>query len=99
MAKITKATLKSFVKKNRENLLISVRSSFNGMSDCVESTGDHGFHPAVAADYDHPEHNLGVQGVWLVSGGGNYFTAYDKNGIVGIECYNCTGTFIVAIKG
>jgi hypothetical protein len=98
MAKITKATLKSFVKKNRENLLINVKSSFNGMSDCVESTGDHGFHPAVAADNACPEHNMGIQGVWMVGGSGNYFTAYDKNGIVGIECYNCCGTFTVGIR-
>ena len=98
MAKITKATLKSFVKKNRENLLISVRSSFNGMSDCVESTGDRGFHPAVATDNVHPDHNLGIQGVWMVGGSGNYFTAFDKGSIVGIECYNCCGTFIVGIR-
>lgn len=31
--KATMATIKSFVKKNRENLLINVKSSFDGMID------------------------------------------------------------------
>ena len=34
--RITIATIKAFVKKNKSNLLINIRSSFNGMTDCCE---------------------------------------------------------------
>jgi len=36
MKKITKATFKSFVKKNTDKLFIQLCSDFDGMSDCVE---------------------------------------------------------------
>ena len=76
MAKITKATFKSFVKKNRANLLINVKSSFDGMVDgCVSHNG--GFTSAVEAEHIH-ENNLGIQGVWLVGGSRDYFTAFEK---------------------
>lgn len=97
MAKITKATFKSFVKKNRSNLLILCKSDFDGMSDCVMPTGDTLFHKVVDADHIH-ENNLGIQGVWLVGGSRDYFTAYEKDGIQGIDVYNCCGHFVVGVK-
>lgn len=36
MKKITKATFKSFLKKNEGKLFIQTKASFDGMSDCVE---------------------------------------------------------------
>lgn len=36
MKKITKATFKSFLKKNSANLFIKIQADFNGMTDCVE---------------------------------------------------------------
>jgi hypothetical protein len=36
MKKTTKATFKSFLKKNEGNLFIQCAGSFDGMSDCVE---------------------------------------------------------------
>ena len=96
MTKITKATFKSFVKKNRANILINVKSSFDGMVDgCVSHDG--GFVKASDADFIH-ENNLGIQGVWLVGGSRDYFTAFEKNGLKGIEVSNCCGRFIVATK-
>jgi hypothetical protein len=97
MSKITKATFKSFVKKNRANLLVWNKSSFDGMVDCVMPTEEKGFAPAVAADYVR-ENNLGICGVWLVGGSRDYFTAFEKDGFVGIDVYNCVGHFIIAIK-
>lgn len=95
MAKITRATFKSFVKKNRSNMVIRVKSKFDGMYDmCME--GENKFVKAVDADRVH-DNNLGIQGVWLVGGGrsGDYFTEYNDGKIKGIEVYNCCGTFIV----
>ena len=44
MAKITKATVKSFIKKNIDDMYINVRSSFDGMTDGLESNKLAGFH-------------------------------------------------------
>lgn len=96
MKRITKATFKSFVKKNRANLYIKVKSSFDGMTDCVEQLNG-GYEPAVNATYVH-ENNLGIKGVWLVNGSRDYFREVSENGFTGIEVYNCCGTFVVAVK-
>jgi hypothetical protein len=40
MAKFTRASLKSWIKKNKDNLYIKKTSSFNGMIDCVDSVED-----------------------------------------------------------
>ena len=96
MKKITRATLKSFVKKNKSNLLLKVNSSFSGMTDCVESVED-SFSPATE-DKRNTENTLGMNGVWLVGDSRDYFTAYDDGVYTGIECYNCCGSFILAVK-
>ena len=97
MSKITKATFKSFLKKNAGNLLINSKSSFDGMYDCVMPSGDTSFVKARPADRTW-DNNLGIQGVWLVDGSGNSFRSYERDGVKGIEVYNCCGNFIVAVK-
>jgi hypothetical protein len=97
VAKITKATFKSFVKKNRADLMINCKSSFDGQVDCVMPNENAGFHKAVDADHFH-ENNLGIQGVWLVGGSRDYFREFNENGLRGIDVYNCCGSFIVAVK-
>lgn len=96
MKRITKATFKSFVKKNRANLYVKVKSSFDGMTDCVQQLNG-GFAPAKEAVYTH-ENNLGIGGVWLVNGSRDYFREVTQDGFTGIEVYNCCGTFVVAVK-
>ena len=39
-SKITKATLKAFIKRNADNIYTKCCSDFNGMTDCVESVKD-----------------------------------------------------------
>ncbi len=95
MAKITKATFKSFLRKNEGNLFIHSKSRFDGMYDCcMEQPG--GFMKVTAADRHH-ENNCGINGVWLTHSG-NMFDTYDKDGFKGIDVYNCCGHFIIAIK-
>ena len=97
--KITKATFKSFVKKNRASLLVKVGREYDGMVDgCVAVEG--GFKAAVdelSADEVNP-HTLGLKGVWMVGGGRDYFESYSVNGVSGIRCSNCCGNFIVAVQ-
>ncbi len=95
--KITKATFKSFLRKNAGNLFIQCRSSFDGMYDSVMPVENPQFVPAVQEARFH-ENNQGIQGVWIVGQSGNSFHKYEKDGYTGIAVYNCCGSFIVATK-
>jgi hypothetical protein len=96
--KITLATVKSFIRKNRSALLIKTASSFCGMNDCVMPEADAGFSPAQ--DSDRPcRNNFGVHAVWFVGGSRDWFEPFADNGLVGFRVLNCCGTFYVAVRG
>lgn len=97
MSKITKATFKSFIKKNRENLLIKRKSSFDGMVDCVMPTENSEFVKAQDTD-GFNENTCGIHGVWLVNGSRDHFTEYSDGNVKGISVYNCCGSFIIGVK-
>lgn len=98
MAKITRATFKSFVRKN-PNLLIRVESSFDGMVDMVTASSSAAFRPAVPATYTH-DNNLGIKGIWLTGGSraGDRFEEFSAPGLRGISVSNCCGSFTVAVR-
>jgi hypothetical protein len=97
MAKITKATLKSMIRKNPKGLYIKKTSNFDGMYDCVMPTGDSSYTLARKADYTN-DCNLGIAGVWVVGGSRNSFTEVEEEGFKGIRVYNCCGSFVLAVK-
>jgi hypothetical protein len=97
MAKITKATFKAFIKKNRARLLIRCKSSFDGMTDGVEQVRNPHFEPIQPSDQIF-ENNLGIMGVWLVGQSRDYFSDLSEPGMTGIHVYNCCGSFDVAVK-
>jgi len=99
--KITLATFKSFIRKNRDALLIRTISHFDGQCDGVRNVHDT-FHPIVGfdpvAERQHIcSHNLGLAGVWLVLGGRDYFRAWSDETHSGIYVSNCCGSFILAV--
>ena len=94
--KITLATFKSWIRKN-PNFLIMCKSSFDGMIDGISYDSSAEFKPAESAAFPC-NNNLGFSGIWLVFGSRDSFEAYDNNGFVGIEVYNCCGSFVVAVK-
>jgi len=97
--KITLATLKSFVRKNRENLYVLETSRFSGMSDMVEYHDTPQWHPAQDDTRNCClENSLGVLGVWCVRGSRDYFKHFENENFIGINVYNCCGSFTVAIK-
>jgi hypothetical protein len=96
--KITRATLKSFIKKNQGKLLINNKTNFDGMVDCVMPCDDKGFRPIKSDDRPDNQYTLGICGCWLVGSSGDLFTVYDDGVHQGIEIYNCCGSFILAIK-
>ena len=91
--RITKATLKSFLKKYQDSIYINETSSFNGSVDMVTSI-DNGFQK-VEFNLDNHKNTLGYQGIWIV--GKDWYNAYDDGKYVGIEYNNCCGSAIVAI--
>ena len=98
MKKITRATLRSFINKNRANLFLNVKSSFDGMQDCCE-VRHYGFLPDKECDLIHAKDNtLGINGLWLVNGSRDYFKAFENEQFSGIEYSNSCGHGIVAIK-
>lgn len=94
--KITRATLKSFIKKNQDNLFVKVKSSFDGMTDCVQEVEDN-FRKVASVDFTN-EHNLGINGLWLVGQSRDYLKEWENDDYRGIEIYNCCGTSIIAVK-
>lgn len=95
--KITKATFKSFLRKNEGNLFIKTQSNFDGMYDSVMAVSNPQFNQLHVADMVHPN-NCGYAGIWLVTSSGNSFYKYNKDGYEGIEVHNCCGSFIIASK-
>jgi len=94
--KTTLATIKRFIRENKDSLYINVKSSFDGMVDCVMPL-DGGFRKAEA-EKDHNNHTLGISGAWFVLSSRDYFYDYHENGYKGYKVSNCCGSFILAIK-
>jgi hypothetical protein len=95
--KITVATFKAFVRKNRDKLLIKCMSSFDAMTDGTEYNHGAAYEPVKATDCD-AGHTLGISGVWIVGRSRDYVNAITEPGLVGYEVHNCCGNFAVAIK-
>lgn len=108
--KITLATVKAFIRKNRARLHVLVKSHYNiGNDDCVRPTGDTMPTPArrperwnretgetVPGDLED-RRDMGVIGVSFVNGSRDYFRPCDIPGWTGYEVYNCCGTFVVCV--
>lgn len=97
--KITKATFKSFVKKNLGKLYIRKESDFNGMTDGTDFYRDAKFVEVDCSKFNiENDNNFGLRGVWLVGSSNNYFSRVDTAEHFGIHVYNCCGSFDLVIK-
>lgn len=94
--KTTKSTIKSFIRKNINDLFINVKSSYDGMIDGCSCYND-GFTKAVI-DNANERNTLGIAGAWFVNSSRDYFQVYNENGFTGYSVSNCCGHFIIAIK-
>jgi len=95
--KITLATLKGFAKRNSENLFVKNISSFDGMTDCVESCNDNSWKETSIIDKTN-YYKTGINGVYTVGSSRDYFTLHEDSIYVGIEVYNSCGNAILAVK-
>jgi len=100
MKKITRATLKSFIEKNKDNLFINVQSVFdnahkrNGMESSLEGWVEAKETPCNNDTTFEIEHVLIVRGCT----GGNNFYYFDDGVYQGIGYRNCAGNGIIAVK-
>jgi hypothetical protein len=93
----TKTNFKSFIQKNAANLLVKVNSEFDSMSDCVRTAdGAWRMVEQSAIELDKP-YTMGIDGVWLVGGGRDWFEHYETDAVIGIRGFNCCGFFTVAV--
>ena len=85
------ATVKSFINKNSNDLFVKVKSSFDGMTDCVQDIKD---------DFKKTskEDTLGHNGVYIVGSSRDYITCFENENYKGFEIYNSCGCGIIAIK-
>jgi DNA-binding transcriptional regulator LsrR (DeoR family) len=95
--KITLATIKSFIRKNEGKIYIYVKSSFDGMVDCVMPTRDIEFVLAKKRE-SNLSNTLGLQRAWVVGNSDDSFRPYEDSKFIGYNIYNCCGEFILAIK-
>lgn len=96
--KITLATVKKFIRENANNLFVNCTSSFDGMTDCVESRDD-GFTKVDPQKINmNQEHDLGIERLWFVRGSRDYFEPYEDVMYSGIRIFNSCGSSVIATK-
>jgi hypothetical protein len=95
MKKVTRATIKAFIKKHLKegNLYIKSLSSFDGMVDMV--VYEEGVFQK-AQEEEQRDNTLGVQGAWFVGSSRDYFEGYVDIDFEGYKVFNACGSFILA---
>jgi hypothetical protein len=93
--KATKATLKAFLRKNKD-VMFRRLSYFDGMYDGVVDSRDNGFERLEGPFNPDDKNRLGFAGLWFTSN--DLITPYNKEGMRGFEIYNSCGSFVLAVK-
>lgn len=106
MKKITRNTIKAFIRYARQDLYIRNLTKFDGMTDSVGPAADNAWHKAEVLpinDWDNVN-TLGIKGAWFVGphGSKDYFSAvatgYGDDDYYGYKVSNCCGSFEIAVK-
>lgn len=92
--KITKATIKSFIRKNKDEIMVLHTNRFDAYCDGVRPVSE----PFERVEF-RIENGKEVPSYLSVPLDirHNIFKPYNKNGMIGFEVYNCCGTYVVAI--
>lgn len=105
MSKITMATVKSFIRRNEGKLYIRTKSSFDGMTDCVQQCSDRDWTSVQPSDeggfLDNAKgrsNTLGIRGAWFVGQSRDYLKPVSEGSFTGFHVYNCCGSFDIAVK-
>lgn len=95
MKKFTKATLKKFIKDNAEKLYIRVDTSFDWMTDWVESTWNKAIKKIDSEKIDFTnDYTFWIEWLWLVWWSRDRFEQKENK----VKIWNCCGScLLVAI--
>ena len=96
MKKITLAGLKSFIRKNKDNLYIKVKSDFDGMVDGIVEV-DMDWKKVEAEKIDFTDKNtMGICGAWLVGESRDRIQITDDGDLITVG--NCCGSWEICRK-
>lgn len=96
--RITKATIKSFIKKNQENLFLLTKSSYDGMVDGLSYNTESTFNKVTIEENANSKYTMGIKGAWFVGQSRDYFDAFENDNFIGYKVYNSCGSFYLAIN-
>jgi len=104
--KITRNTIKAFIRYARQDLYLKKLSTFDGMTDSVGPVADNDWNKAEILPMNdwNDVNTLGIKGAWFVGphGSKDYFeafsTGYGDDDYFGYKVSNCCGSFIIAVK-
>lgn len=91
--RITLATIKAFIKKNKGQLYIQVTSELDSMTDGLRFNSE-GFKKAEQGDM---ENELGVKGAWFVGFSRDHFRKFESVCFIGYRVSNSCGSFNLAV--
>ena len=94
MKKITKTTLKAFIRQAGSRLYVKEISDFNPQTDGITYLKQRW--KKAEADNSCPSYTRGVCGVWVTSSTG--YRVWENEEFIGIYWYNCCGSGIVAVR-
>lgn len=94
MKKITKTTLKAFIRQAGTRLYVKEISVFDSQIDCITHLKKEW--AKAKTDQSCLSYTLGICGVWVTSNTG--YRVWENEEFVGVYWYNCCGSGIVAVK-
>ena len=95
--KITRATMKAFITKNKENLFSLCKSDFDGMTDCVQQVKSAPKKVDSSLIDFEKKNTLGIESIWLVGSSRDYFSPYEDAMFKGIKISNSCGSSVIAV--
>ena len=99
MKKITRATVKSFIRRHRDHLFIRIDSSKSD-DDCKRPIHGATFNAATVSNCADRD-TLGVEGAWFLGKGfvgGDYFQSFQREGYEGIAVSTYLSDFVLAVR-
>lgn len=94
--RITRATVKSFLKKNDGKIYIQNLRAFDGMVDGERECDDRSFRLAEKDERGF-ENTMGLKGAWFVGQSRDYLTKYEDEKFIGFHVSNCCGAFNLTV--
>jgi len=93
--KITRATIKSFIRRHIKDLHLRQKTTFDGQVDgCTDC--DKKIKSVWTTD-QYLDNTLGIAGAWFVGDGRDYFRQIARPGYIGYDISNCCGSFELLI--